>query len=86
MGGHDKDDSRAHRQLDKESLEFDNEEESGGVHAYTRRYKNTNLGIIKNKKGNYLKKSETPLHFVGLEAELLSTIYNDKENMVRMEI
>lgn len=57
MGINDKNDSRAHRQLNKESLELHDEEESIRFYENIIRYIRVNLGIIKNKKDGFLKKS-----------------------------
>ena len=42
-------------------------------------------GIILNKKMGFLKKSQTPEHFLKMENDLITTIYQDKENIIRIE-
>ena len=41
---------------------------------------------MNNRKANFLKKTETPLHFIKLEEELLAVIEGDKENIIRVEV
>ena len=84
LGGNDKNDSRANRQLNKKSLEFDHEKEKRRFHKNSLRYQFHKLGIIYNKETGFLKSNEVPEHFLQVEADLFANVYQDKENIMKI--
>jgi hypothetical protein len=78
VGVDDEDAAGAHGQLDKEPLELDHEEEEHRTHGHPLRYSSPHADLILKKKMYFLIKNEVNEHYLKIERELLSIIYDNK--------